>query len=345
MTPARILLYLPCCIGDVVLATAAVGALRSAYPDAYIAWAVGGWSKAAVAHHPHVNRIIDTGADALPFRSLPGFVQTVRLLRAGRYDLLVSLVRSPLMSGAALLSGIRVRAGIDSGGRGFGYTHRAPIDPSQPRHEAEIYLDVVRALGIPADGRQPFIPVMDAARGIAMRRGVTKPYLVVNPAGGHNPGMMMDIKRYPPAQMAALAERLARHLSAALVILAGVGDRAIVDALRRHLTTEAVEFVGALSFEEMAALAAESVLYLGNDTGLTHFAAAAGANTVMILGPSDPVRYAPLSPRSLALWQPTALPAMGVVGGAPPGFDWERDGITVEAAETQILKWLGRGGG
>ncbi len=45
LAPKRIVLILPCCIGDVVLATAALQALRRAYPDAYIAWAVGSWSK------------------------------------------------------------------------------------------------------------------------------------------------------------------------------------------------------------------------------------------------------------------------------------------------------------
>lgn len=338
----RLLLYLPCCIGDVVLATAALAALRRAYPDAHIAWAVGGWSKAAVEGHPALNAVVDTGSSALPVKSLRGFAETVRLLHAGRYDLLVSLVRSPLMSAAALFSGIPTRAGIDSGGRGFGYTHRAHIDPVLPRREAEVYLDVVRALGVDTQGCYANVSVPDAARGIAARHGVRGRYLVVNPAGGRNPGMIMDIKRYPPAQMAALAERLAASLDTQIVVLAGPGDRAIVAHLQGAFASHATEFVGSLSFGEMAALAAESVLYLGNDTGLTHYAAAAGAKTVMILGPSDPARYAPFTPNSLALWKATTLPDAGVAGGTPRAFHWIQDGIGVEEAEASVLKWLAR---
>ena len=68
-SPKRIVLILPCCIGDVVLATATLQALRRAYPQAYIAWAVGSWSKPAIEHHPLIDSIIDTGSEALPVKS------------------------------------------------------------------------------------------------------------------------------------------------------------------------------------------------------------------------------------------------------------------------------------
>lgn len=343
--PNRIILILPCCIGDVVLATAALQALRRAYPDAHIVWAVGSWSKPAVEHHPLLDGVIDTGAGALPVRSPGGLLCFVRQLRAGRFDLAVSLVRSPLMSLAVLLSGIPQRAGLDSAGRGFGYTVRAKVDPNAPRHEAEIYLDVIRALGIDAAGCYANIPVSEADRASVASKlreqGIGGEYLVVNPAGGRNPGMVMDAKRYPPEQLAALANRLAPALGASVVLIGGRGDEALVEAVQERLDAQAAAFVGALSFGEIAALARGARLYLGNDTGLTHLAAAAGAKTVMILGPSDPARYAPFAPDALALWKLTTVARGGVVGGAPAHWDWARDGISVDAAEQQIRAWLG----
>ena len=109
----RIVLIRPCCIGDVVLATAALQALRRGYPDAHITWAVGGWSRQAVDYHPALDAVLDTGDAALPVQSLRGFWRFVRQIRAGDFDLCVSLVRSPLMSAAVWLSGIRTRAGLD----------------------------------------------------------------------------------------------------------------------------------------------------------------------------------------------------------------------------------------
>lgn len=343
--PKRIVLILPCCIGDVVLATAALQALRRAYPQAYIAWAAGSWSKPAIEHHDLLDAVIDTGAAALPVRTPGGMLRFVRQLRAGKFDLAVSLVRSPLMSLAVLLSGIPQRAGIDSGGRGFGYKIRAMVDPNIPRHEAEVYLDVIRALGVDVIGCLANVPVFDADREAVRANltalGVDGAYLVINPAGGRNPGMVLDVKRYPPEQLAALANRLASAYNLRIVVIAGPSDGDLVSVVSERLDAPAASFVGALSFGEIAALAHDARLYIGNDTGLTHLAAAAGATTAMILGPSDPQRYAPFAPAALALWKPTAVQRGGVAAGAPADWDWSRDGISVDDAERQIRAWLG----
>ncbi|MEP6987604.1 MAG: hypothetical protein ABI970_18515, partial [Chloroflexota bacterium] len=201
--PKRIVLILPCCIGDVILATATLMALRRAYPQAHITWAVGTWSKGVIEHHPLLDAVLDTGSQALPVKSISGFYQFVRQIRAGHFDLAVSLVRSPLMSAAVALSGIPYRAGLDSAGRGFGYNIRAKIDPNQPRHEADIYLDVPRALGLDVSGCIANVPVtaenVASVKGILEQAGITSPFIVINPTGGHNPGMTMDSKRWPPA--------------------------------------------------------------------------------------------------------------------------------------------------
>lgn len=340
-SPQRIILILPCCIGDVVLATATLQALRRAYPAAQITWAVGSWSRPAIAHHNLLNAVLDTGPAALPVKTPGGFAQFVRQLRAGNFDLAVSLVRSPLMSLALLASGIPHRAGLDSAGRGFGYTVRAVIDPQQPRHEADIYLDVPRALGIDVTGCRANVPVSDAdLNRIRALLPDDQPVIVINPAGGRNPGMTLDVKRWPPQSFAALADRLATRLNARLVLLAGPSDGAIIAAVQSRLNTPAQAFLGVLSFGEIAALARLSHLYIGNDTGMTHLAAAAGAPTVMILGPSDPARYAPFTDHALALWKPARIQSGGVAQGAPSDWDWSRDGIGVDEAEARIIAFL-----
>jgi ADP-heptose:LPS heptosyltransferase len=339
--PLRIALILPCCIGDVVLATATLQALRRAYPHAHISWLVGSWSKGVIAHHPDVDALIDVGSQALPVKSWGGFWRFVRVLRQGRYDIAVSLVRSPLMSLAVLLSGIALRAGVDSGGRGFGYTHKAPVNPQEPRHEAEIYLSVAQAMGINTQDCYAHIPLLEAdVRSIKNRlgeKGISAPYIVINPTGGQNPGMTMDSKRYPPRLLGALADRLAQYYGARLVIVGGPHDKAIVDALLAHLQTPVVTFVGDLRFGEIGALAHGAWLYVGNDTGMTHLASACGGKTVMILGPSDPVRYAPYTLDSVALWKPTLVPLGGVAQRQEREWDWERDGITVDEAFAHIV--------
>lgn len=306
----RIVLVLPCCIGDVVLGTAVLSALRRAYPQAHIAWAVGQWSRQAVANHPHVDELMDTGSAALPLYNVADFWRFVGQLRAGDYDLLVSLVRSPLMSLAALASGIPQRVGLDSGGRGFGYTRRAPIDPNEVRHEADIYLDTCRALGLDTSDAAPNVPLDHQARqrvrALLAERGLQPPYIVLNPSGGVNPGMTLSAKRYPLPWLAKIGQTLAQENKAALVLLGGPNDNALLELLRFAIGDgwPTLSLAGQLSFPQIGALAYDALLYIGNDSGLTHYASAVGAPTVMILGPTDPRRYGPVGPNSLALWKP-----------------------------------------
>ncbi|RMG74515.1 MAG: glycosyltransferase family 9 protein [Chloroflexi bacterium] len=330
--PQRIVLIQPCCIGDVILATATLTALRRGYPTAHIAWAVGSWARAAIENHPLLDAIIDTGTTANPAKNP---LKLARQLHG--FDLAVSLVRSPWMSVAVLLSGIPQRAGLSSGWRGFGYNIRVSINPYEARHEAQIYLDVPRALGIDVNGCYANVPAdLTALNGYSLPAR----YIVINPCGGQNPGMEMSIKRWLPQNFAALGQRLTTDLNADIILLGGPGDQAIVEAVQTYLDKPARAFIGELSFPQIAALAAQSQLYIGNDTGLTHLAAAAGARTVMILGPSDPARYAPFTPHSLAIWKPTPLKRGGVASGTPENWSWERDGISVEAAYQQIIEWL-----
>lgn len=341
----RIVLILPCCIGDVVLATATLKALRQGFPQSHITWAVGSWSKAAIEHHDLLDAVLDTGPAALPLRSPGQFWRFVQQLRAGQFDIAVSLVRSPLMSLAVLLSGIPQRAGLDSGGRGFGYNIRAPIDPRQPRHEADIYLDVARALGLNTTGCYANVPVTEQSRReveiLLAEQRTAQPYLIMNPAGGRNPGMIMDSKRWPVENFAQLGDRLAAQLGIkSILLVAGPDDKSLLDAVTKSMRTPALSFAGVLSFTQIAALASGATLYIGNDTGLTHLAAAAGAKTVMILGPSDPARYAPFAPQSIAIWKRAPLHQAGVSAGAPQDWDWARDGVGVDETETRILEFL-----
>jgi ADP-heptose:LPS heptosyltransferase len=340
----RIVLILPCCIGDVVMATATLTALRNTYPDAHITWAVGSWSRRAVEYHPAVDAILDTGHAALPVKSVTGFWRFVQQLRSGKFDLAVSLVRSPLMSAAVWLSSIPQRAGLDSNGRGFGYNIRAPINPAEPRHEAEIYLSVPQAMGIDMTGIRINLPIVETARAridaLLAERGITKPYLVINPTGGSNPGMMMDSKRYPTDYLAVVADTLAQELEASLVLIGGPADGQLVNQLRDKLSTPTQTFVGDLTFPEIGALAAAAQLYIGNDTGLTHLAAASGAKTVMIMGPSDPKRYAPYTDNSLAVWKPVTLASGGVATSNSSAWDWARDGIQPNEALDAIRIFL-----
>ncbi len=265
LTPRRIVLIKPCCIGDVILATPTLKALRNAYPQAHITWAVGSWSKRAIESHALLDDFLDTGDVANPARSFGGFWQLVKKLRTGRFDLAISLVRSPLMSAAVGLSGIPQRAGLDSNRRGFGYNIPALINPEDRRHEAEIYLDVARALKINVTDCYANVTIQaDAVQYI--NQLIQLPYIVVNPTGGSNPGMFMSSKRWPPQHYATLITILQQETNIPPVLIGGPQDQPIIDAVLENLSFKPHIFIGVLSFDQIAALAHQAAAYVGNDT-------------------------------------------------------------------------------
>lgn len=328
--PQRILLLKPCCIGDVVLTTPLLQALRHAYPEAHITWGVGRHSAPAIRRHPLLNACLDTGPAANPARSPGGLLRLARQLHQERFDLAVVPDRSPLLGLAVWLAGIPWRAGLDSAGRGRFYTVKAPLDPSAIHHEAEIYLDVARTLHIPADGLRACIPVTPeqvSALPASLRTG--RGLVVVHVGGGRNPGMTMIEKRPPISLLAAVAARAAAHLRARVAILGASEDRPRADELHEALPgLNPISLVGILDLEQIAALGSIARLVIAPDTGVMHLLAAVGAPTIAIFGPSDPRRYGPYGPqgRSVAVWRPYPLPEGGVASGPPRGWTWESDG-------------------
>lgn len=340
----RILLVLPCCIGDVVLATAALRALRRAYPEAHLTWAVGRWSAGVLHGHPDLDALLDTGDAALPVRHPRDFLRFRGQVAAGHFDAVVSFVRSPLMAAALWAAGVRVRVGLNSGGRGLLYTVRRDLDPNTPEHEAEVYLSVLRAWGVDPTGCTPTItPSADdeaAMRQQLAGQGVAERFIVVNPAGGANPGMTLAAKRYPLAWLAQIVNRLCAAADVQPVLIGGPSDAPLVAELAAHLRVPSVSMVGVLSLLQLGALARASWLYVGNDTGLTHLASACGARTVMLMGPTDPQRYGLYGGDSLTLWRPALVSARGVAG-AQLAWDWERDGLPPDEAYARITAFVG----
>jgi ADP-heptose:LPS heptosyltransferase len=274
-------------------------------------------------------------------------IRLVNTLRQGNYDLAVVPDRSPLMGIAVLLAGIPRRAGLDSAGRGFTYTVKAPIDPAVIRHEAEIYLDIARVLSLSTDDCWAKVPptqsALDTVKVILKDAGADgRPLLIIHPGGGVNAGMTMTQKRWPADRFATLAVRIADSFGTQIAVIGSVSDNEVTSLVLSRLQHPALNLTNRLTLPQTGALASLAALYVGNDNGVAHLAAASGGKVLMIFGPSDPHRYAPFVPSSQArvAWRPVSLPTQGVSAGVPDRFDWERDGVNVDEVWTEAQKFL-----
>ena len=171
-SPERILILKPCCLGDVLMATPVVRALRERFPKATIDFAVGQFARQMVESNPHIDAVLDCGrigwGKRYPASDLFQFVKTVR---RRQYDVCFVLDRSPSTATIPFLARIPIRVGLDSGGRGFSLTHKTSVLPV--RHEADLYLDTLRAAGIEVrEPRMEFFPMDEDRRlaGLRLRR-------------------------------------------------------------------------------------------------------------------------------------------------------------------------------
>lgn len=307
---ASFLVIKPCCLGDVLFATTTASALRQAYPEARIDFAVGSWARTIIEHNPHVDAIVDCGPVGGGRYGLRDYLHLLRNTRQGRYTCALVLDRSPRTSMLAYLAGIPIRAGLDSGGRGFSLTHPVPVGPA--RHEAELYLDVVRALGVEVeDARLSFVPSQaerecagELYEEIGLSLPGVGPLVLIHPGGGENPGMVLPAKRWPAKRLATLADMLMEQAGARVVLVGGSRDGGLAAAIQEKAAASLANLVGRLTLGELAALMERAALYIGHDTGATHLAVAMETPTIAIYGPSDPARYGPFgSEKAVALWK------------------------------------------
>ena len=332
--PRTLLVIKPCCLGDVVLATATIAALKRRYPQAELDVAVGEWSRAALENNPHIRQLVDSGRVGQGRYNLLEVWSLARKLRRRRYDLAVTLDRSPVIGLLPWLAGVRHRVGLDSFGRGFAHTRPVPV-PATPRHEALIYLACVAATGLNLpEGLEAafwteFYPAPEDKEALALVQG--RPFVLLHPAGGANPGMQHLDKRWPVRRFAALAGRLSRR-GFHIVLTGGAADAPLCRLVAAQMGgVDPQILAGRLTLGQFGAFCREAALFVGGDTGAMHLAVACGCKTVAIFGPSDPRRYGPFAPEAQArvVWREIPLPQGGVGQGQVSGFCWEQ-GATVD---------------
>jgi lipopolysaccharide heptosyltransferase II len=269
-----------CCLGDVLASTACVDAIRRRYPLARIDYATDMYSQPALAGNPDISSVIPP---------------TVDTLRRGQYDVAVTLERSPAAGLLPWLARIPIRVGPNSLGRGFAHNVRVAVRPD--RSEAEIALDCAVALDISTEGARPkFCPSeADVAHANELLgTAAAAPLVAIAPGGGVNPGMRLVAKRWPAERFAALAAQLSAGYGLRAVLLGGPDDEAPALSVMATAVEEPLNLVGKTSFGETAAIIRRCKLFVGNDSGPLHLAAAVATPFVGIFGPSDPIRHRPL---------------------------------------------------
>ena len=284
-SPRRIVALAPNPVGDAVMFTPALRAIRAHFADAELAVFARPAAAAVLTPNPWTQRVIvDSG----------NLLSAARELRRGRFDLAVLGPNSFRGALLARLAGIGRRIGYHRDGRGCLLTDkvqpgRRPDGGFAVTPAIDYYLGLARALGCEQTDRRMELAVDpdDLRRADAMLGEADGPVVVLNPGAAFGASKM-----YPPDRFAAVADGLVGRWAARVVISVAPGERAIGERVAAAMEAEAVvnlaETPAALGL--VKALIARSALLITNDTGPRHIAAALGAAVVTIFGSTDPNR-------------------------------------------------------
>lgn len=305
----RILILRTDGIGDVLNSTPAISALRDAYRDAHISAVVRPLGAEILLLNPHIDEALIYDVDNV-HRSPITRLRFLRQLRAGRYDLAVILRNSSRCNLMAYLSGARYRIGRTSERKRFSFTLTHGVssrDPKGTKHEIDRNMDVVRLIGAKNGARELILHLSKEERAWAQnflcRQGVGASGHVPLLVGIHPGGSSFD-KLWPAENFARAANRLMQEFAARIMLFSGPGEDALAQSIQRimvyerrklKLATPAVISAAGLRLRQFAALVERCSLFLCNDSGPMHIAAALKVPTVAVFGPTDHVRWKPCS--------------------------------------------------
>ncbi len=275
-------------IGDVLMCTPALRALRSRYKDSYIAFLTEKESSELLSLNPYLNEVIilDRQRYNDPLYSL-GQIWKVR---KSRFDLVIDFFGNPRSAYFSFLSGAKHRLG-------YGYPLRKHFynmiieDDQAPKYAAQNRLDALKISGI-KDGEVNldfFIP--DQARRFAERFFRENEIDPKNLLISISPTSRRHFNRWSLERYARVADWLISQFDAKIILVWGPGEEGVVEEVKRSMKKQPIISWETKSLFELGAILEKCHLHIGNDNGTKHIAVAVGKPTITIYGPHSPISW------------------------------------------------------
>ncbi|SRR5579871_1750833 len=278
--PGRILLIRLKGIGDVILSTPLVRALRKAYPQSEIHFLTRPMASPVLKHNPHINRVWvhpeKTASTGEVFRF-------VGELRAARFDWVLDLAAEPRSAWLTLATGAPLRAGYAFRIRKWAFNRVIPKNKVR-KYQAEVNLDLIRALGVRDDGHQTEIFLTDQEKQWAQKEWESPQLKDLKPRIGVNPTGTWASKRWPVDYWRRLVSLIHGGWGVKPILFGGPGDEGILGEVRWGMEERVLEMPKA-GLLEASAFIQKMDLLIGNDGTPQHIAQAFGVKSLTLCGP------------------------------------------------------------
>ena len=288
MAPQNILVIKLRYLGDVLLATPTLQALKAAYPTARLTALVNRGTEEILIGNPDVDEImpLDRGSIVEQWR----FAVTVR--RRG-FDLVVDLTDGDRAAFLTWISGASVRIGFNAEQRWTGRCYTTVVHANATAHRIERDLAALTPLNISPIDRIPRLWLSnedesgaeELLANLAVRSDES---LVVI-----QPGARYWFKAWPSERFAELADRLIEKFGCQVLVGGSRQEIDLAQLVVKQAKSRLISIAGRSPIRTLAALLKRAALFVGNDTGAMHIATAVGTPVVALFGPSNPAEWGP----------------------------------------------------
>jgi heptosyltransferase-2 len=290
-------------VGDAILALPTIRAVRQKFPDARI----------SIVARPYVTEIYreQSICDELiaydpkgTQRGWSGRATLASDLRARKFDVALLLQNAFDAAWLAWRAGIPDRIGYARDGRRLLLTNAIAVPkPGEiPAHEKFYYLELLRRAGWIdqlQDDVHIALHVPEARRVKAaetlLEAGARAHTVRVAIGAGASYG---SAKCWPPERFAQWANRFQAETDGDVILFGTAAEASVSNAIIVGMKKKPIDLTGKTAIGDLPALLSQCQLFLGNDSGAMHVAAAVGLPVVAVFGPTDPFGTAPVTPRS-----------------------------------------------
>jgi ADP-heptose:LPS heptosyltransferase len=276
-------------IGDTVLATPSAVALKRFLPRVQVDTLVEDWVAPVLDYHPHIDNVVVLERGGLMSRA-----RVARELRASNYDVVYNLHGGTTATFLTRATGARHRVGFKTYQYAQLHNHQAPspllLWGQQKTHSVEQQLALLGWTGVPVTDRPRTVLGIAPQAAESVNQRLAAIGLADRKIALIHPAAAFATKQWATENFARVVEYVAER-GFAPVAIAAPHEQAILDTLIELSSVPMVTLD--LSLPEVTALAARAQVFVGNDSGIAHIAAATGARSVVVFGSSNRAHWQP----------------------------------------------------
>ena len=283
-------------IGEVLLSTPVIEALGRRFPKARVSFVTSSYARGIVEDRPDLSGVVTF--DIMPDKNI--IVQALYLsgkLRKLSCDMAIVLNSHKILHLGVFLAGIKYRVGFN---RKWGFLLNIKSEDTRNQavmHEVKYDLQLLRLIDIYEEDIQPFMPVTKKSgyyvKGVFEQTGVTgKKKIVVMHPGSSNPA-----KRFPVEKFKEIVRVLAETGGVDVILIGSKDERVLCSDIKSGFGNEVHDLSGLFSLRGLAAALKAADLFITNDNGPMHIAAAVGTKVLALFNKdavgSNPLRWGP----------------------------------------------------